>query len=76
MTHLSPELLLGDLGRSAALLEVAPIYKRQQESWDKVPCTCTCTCTYTCTCTFTCTCTCTLSTCSPRCYGSCPTCSS
>lgn len=30
------ELLLGDLSRSAALLEVAPIYKRQQESWDKV----------------------------------------
>merc|ERR1711874_575831 len=30
------ELLLSDLGRCSALLEIAPVYKRQQESWDKV----------------------------------------
>lgn len=30
------ELLLADLGRCSALLEIAPAYKRQQESWDKV----------------------------------------
>lgn len=30
------ELLLADLGRCSRLLEVAPVYKRQQESWDKV----------------------------------------
>ena len=30
------ELLLSDLGRCSLLLEIAPVYKRQQESWDKV----------------------------------------
>jgi len=30
------ELLLSDLARCSALLEIAPVYKRQQESWDKV----------------------------------------
>ena len=30
------ELLLSDLGRCSALLEIAPVYRRQQESWDKV----------------------------------------
>lgn len=29
------ELLLSDLSRCSLLLEVAPVYKRQQESWDK-----------------------------------------
>ena len=30
------QLLLADLPSSAGLLEIAPVYKRQQESWDKV----------------------------------------
>merc|ERR1711983_555762 len=30
------ELLLSDLGRCSLLLEIAPVYKKQQESWDKV----------------------------------------
>ena len=30
------KLLLADLPSSAGLLEIAPVYKRQQESWDKV----------------------------------------
>merc|ERR1712198_448946 len=30
------ELLLSDLARCSLLLEIAPIYKKQQESWDKV----------------------------------------
>ena len=30
------ELLVADLPPCAALLEAAPVYKRQQESWDKV----------------------------------------
>ena len=30
------ELLLSDLGNCSTLLEIAPVYKRQQESWDKV----------------------------------------
>jgi len=30
------ELLLSDLGRCSLLLEICPVYKRQQESWDKV----------------------------------------
>jgi len=30
------ELLLSDLNFCSSLLEIAPVYKRQQESWDKV----------------------------------------
>ena len=30
------ELLLSDLSKCSTLLEMAPVYKRQQESWDKV----------------------------------------
>ena len=30
------ELLLSDLSNCSTLLEIAPVYKRQQESWDKV----------------------------------------
>lgn len=30
------ELLLSDLSNCSTLMEIAPVYKRQQESWDKV----------------------------------------